>query len=95
MYDNFENGRLYAFGERIKNSRLEIIEADVKDLGRLKNSIKGHNIVYHLASNADIASSVNDPTIDFWNGTYLTHNVLEAMRTNNIKKIFFTSGSGV
>ena len=95
VYDNFENGRLYAFGERIKNSRLEIIEADVKDLGRLKNSIKGHNTVYHLASNADIASSVNDPTIDFWNGTYLTHNVLEAMRTNNIKKIFFTSGSGV
>ena len=95
IYDNFCNGRLYPLGGKVKDKRLEIVNGDVKDLGRLTNSMKGHDIVYHFASNADIAASANDPTIDFWNGTYLTHNVLEAMRINKIKKILFTSGSGV
>ena len=95
VYDNFDNGRYYHFGERINNPKLNIVKADVKDLGRLTNAMIGSNVVYHFASNADIAAAANDPTIDFWNGTYLTHNVLEAMRINGIKKILFTSGSGV
>ena len=37
IYDNFENGRLYPIGERIRNERLHVINGDVKDLGRLKN----------------------------------------------------------
>ena len=95
VYDNFVNGRLYHFGERINNPHLKIIDGDVKDLEKLKNCMIGHNVIYHFASNADIAAAANDPTIDFWNGTYLTHNVLEAMRINKIKKILFTSGSRV
>ncbi len=95
IYDNFENGRIYPLKEKLKDNRLEIINADVKDLGRLTNSMKGHEMIFHLASNADIAASASSPTIDFWNGTYLTHNVLEAMRINKISKILFTSGSGV
>lgn len=95
IYDNFCNGRLYPLEKRLNDDRLEIVDADVKDLGRLTNSMSGSNIIYHFASNADIAAAATDPTVDFWNGTYLTHNVLEAMRINNIKKILFTSGSGV
>ena len=95
IYDNFCNGRLYPLEKKLKDDRLEIINGDVKDLGRLTSAMSGNDIIYHFASNADIAASENDPTIDFWNGTYLTHNVLEAMRINKIKKILFTSGSGV
>ena len=95
IYDNFCNGRLYPLSEKVNEKRLEIIKGDAKDLGRLINSMKGHDVVYHFASNADIAAAANDPTIDFWNGTYLTHNVLEAMRINKIKNLLFTSGSGV
>ena len=95
IYDNFENGKYYHLGDRIKSNRLQIINGDVKDLGKLTNSMVGHDGVYHFSSNADIAASENDPTIDFWNGTYLTHNVLEAMRINRINKVLFTSGSGV
>ena len=95
VYDNFDNGRLYAYGERINDPRLEIITGDVKDLGRLTNAMKSHDIVYHFASNAEINKAEEEPSIDFWNGTYLTHNTLEAMRINKIKKILFTSGSGV
>jgi UDP-glucose 4-epimerase len=55
----------------------------------------GADTVFHLAANPDIASAVTQPDIDFWEGTYLTQNVLEAMRVNSVRKILYTSGSGL
>jgi UDP-glucose 4-epimerase len=41
------------------------------------------------------AKAITQPDIDFWEGTYLTQNVLEAMRQTGATRIFYTSGSGV
>src|SRR5437762_10690543 len=51
--------------------------------------------IFHLAANPDIAKAITQPDIDFWEGTYLTQNVLEAMRLTGAARIFYTSGSGV
>jgi len=55
----------------------------------------GCDTVFHFAANPDIAKAVTQPDIDFWEGTYLTQNILEAMRLNGVRKIVYTSGSGV
>lgn len=57
--------------------------------------MKQVDIVYSLASNPDISKAITQPDIDFWEGTYLINNVLEAMRKNNVKKLLYASGSGV
>ena len=57
--------------------------------------MRGCDTVFHLAANPDIARAVTQPDIDFWEGTYLTQNVLEAMRVNSVRKILYASGSGV
>ncbi len=54
----------------------------------------GHDLVIHLASNPDIAAAMADPTIDFYEGTLLTHHVAEAMRRNEVPRIVYASGSG-
>ena len=46
--------------------------------------MSGHDLVIHLASNPDIAAAMADPTIDFYEGTLLTHHVVEAMRRNGV-----------
>ena len=51
--------------------------------------------VYHLASNPDIAAAVENPMIDFDNGTAITASVCEASRLANVRKIVYASGSGV
>ncbi len=51
--------------------------------------------VYLFAANPDIAAAADDPGIDFWQGTYLTHNVIEAARINGVPRITYASGSGV
>ena len=95
VFDNFSNGRRWAFGERLDDPRLVIIQGDARDESALVEAIAGHTVVYHLASNADIARAATEPAIDFLNGTLLTHNLLEAMRKTGVKRVLFTSGSGV
>jgi UDP-glucose 4-epimerase len=57
--------------------------------------MRGHDVVIHLASNPDIAKAMTDPTVDFWQGTHLTHNVVEAMRRAGVKRLLYASGSGI
>lgn len=95
IYDNLSSGKMWHLDEVINNKNLKIVEADIKALDVLKETMKGSDIVYHFASNPDISKAITQPDIDFWEGTYLTNNVLEAMRVNNVKKLLYASGSGI
>jgi len=95
LYDNFSSGREWHYDRHRADSRLRVIRGDVKDLDFLTNSMKGHDVVIHLASNPDIARAATEPEIDFREGTMLTNNVLEAMRRSGTRTILYASGSGV
>jgi len=95
VYDNFSSGRLWHLEEIESQKNIEIIKGDIQDFDTLKEAMKGADIVYHFASNPDIAKAATQPDIDFWQGTYLTNNVLEAMRINGVRKILYASGSGI
>jgi UDP-glucose 4-epimerase len=95
VFDNFCTGRRWAFFGRIDDPRLTIVEADARDQAALVEAMGGHDVVYHLAANSDIARAAAEPEVDFENGTLPAHNVLEAMRRTGVKRILFTSGSGV
>lgn len=95
IFDNFSSGQLSHVKESAADPRVEVVKADLKDLGAVTSAMTGCDTVFHLAANPDIAKAVTQPDIDFWEGTYLTQNVLEAMRINGAGKILYTSGSGV
>ena len=94
VYDNLCLGRKEFISHHLKNKNFSFIEADLLDFEKLKQSMKSHDAVFHLAANSDISNnSVTD--IDLKNGTIATYNVLESMRLNNIKQIIFASTSAV
>jgi UDP-glucose 4-epimerase len=95
IYDNFSSGRLWRLGDAAEHSHIQIVRGDVKDLPALTQAMRGHDDVFHFASNPDIAKAVTQPDIDFWEGSYLTQNVLEAMRVGGVKRLTYASGSGV
>jgi len=95
IFDNFSSGQLSYIQESANDPRVKIVEADLKELSAVVSAMAGCGAVFHLAANPDIAKAVTQPDIDFWEGTYLTQNVLEAMRVTNARKILYTSGSGV
>jgi UDP-glucose 4-epimerase len=96
VYDNFSSGRSWHL-QPLKGDekRLHVVSGDIKDLSKLREAMAGADTVFHLASNPDIARAVRQPDIDFWEGTYLTQNVLEAMRQNGVPRLIYSSGSGV
>lgn len=95
VYDNFSSGKRKYLDDMGTNPRLAIVEGDIKELKKLTPAMVDIDIVFHLASNPDISKAMKFPDVDFWEGTYLTHNILEAMRINCVKNIFYASGSGV
>ena len=95
VFDNFTSGRRWHLQEHLGAPRLSVVEGDLQDLAALTAALRGHDIVYHFASNPDIAKAVTQPDIDFWQGTYLTQNLLEAMRRVGAPRLVYASGSGV
>ena len=93
VIDNFTTGQREFLPQC--DPRLEVIEGDLRDTEKLAKSMTGVDVIFHLASNSDIAKAVIEPTIDFDQGIVLTQIVLEEARKANIKRILFTSGSGV
>ena len=95
LYDNFSSGREWHYQQHLSDSRFKVVRADVKDINLLTPAMRGHDTVIHLASNPDIARAATEPDIDFREGTYLTNNVVEAMRRSGTTTILYASGSGV
>ncbi len=95
LYDNFTSGREWHYEHHGKDSRLRVIRNDVSNLAALTEAMAQHDVVLHLASNPDIARAATEPEVDFYQGTLLTNNVVEAMRRAGVPRVLYASGSGV
>ncbi|NQW02285.1 MAG: NAD-dependent epimerase/dehydratase family protein [Rhodospirillales bacterium] len=95
IYDNFSSGREWHYAHHVNDTRFAVVRADVHDLAPLQAAVKDHDVCILLAANPDIAAAVEDPDIDFREGTMLTRNVLEAMRQSDCRQLLYASGSGV
>lgn len=95
VFDNFTSGQHWHLRDHAGNSRLAVVDGDLQKLDPLASAVRGHDVVYHFASNPDIARAMREPDIDFWQGTYLTQNLLEAMRRAGVGTLVYASGSGV
>ena len=95
LYDNFTSGREWHFAHHGDDPRLAVVKGEVRDVDALEATLQGHDTVVHLASNPDIAKAMTDPTVDFHEGTELTHFVVEAMRRSGAGRILYASGSGI
>ena len=95
IYDNMSTG-FPEFIEDLKSKEnVKIIIGDVLDECKLNESVKGCDFVFHLSANADVRFGLEHPKKDLEQNTIATHNVLEAMRINGVKKIAFSSTGSV
>lgn len=96
IYDNFKFSykNFFKVLKSLNNNNINVIKADLNNVRKLSSSLPTKAIIIHLAANADIAASINNPLLDF-NSTIITSNLLEASRKKNVKHFIFTSGSGV
>lgn len=95
VFDNFSSGRESHLAHHRGDARLHVARGDATDVDALTDVMCGHEAVIHLASNPDIARAVTEPQIDFYQGTLLTNNVVEAARRAGVPRVLYASGSGV
>ena len=95
IYDNFSTGNKRFLDSSINNKNLNVINADLLENEKLINSMNQHDFVFHLAANADVRFGTDHPRKDLEQNIIVTHNVLEAMRLNKIRKIAFSSTGSI
>jgi UDP-glucose 4-epimerase len=94
VFDNFSTGRR-EFLDGAQRSGVQILAGDLLELPSLVSAVGGHDLVFHLAANADVRHGVDHPRRDLEQNTLGTHNVLEAMRRNNVQRLCFASTGSV
>lgn len=95
VYDNLSNGRMDFIRQHMEHPRFKFVQADVLDLPKLIGSLRGHDLVWHLAANTDIIGSHANPERDLRDCTMATFNIIEAMRLVGIRPILFSSTGAV
>jgi len=94
-WDNFSTGQREFLAEIGPDARFQLIVGDNLDPPVLTEAMAGCDAVFHLAANADVRFGLEHPRKDLEQNTIATFNVLEAMRTNGIRTIAFSSTGSV
>jgi UDP-glucose 4-epimerase len=95
VYDNMSNGRMEYIEQHMSRSNVDFRRADIMDLECLVETMRGHDLVWHLAANTDIINSHDQPSRDLNDSAVGTFNVVEAMRRTGVRDIIFASSGAV
>lgn len=94
-WDNFSTGQERFLHDACRHPRFRLVRGDNLDPGALTKAMRGCDFVFHLAANADVRFGTNHPGRDLEQNTIATFNILEAMRSNQVRRIAFSSTGSV
>lgn len=95
VYDNLSTGRRKFLESAGGDPGFKLVVGDLLDTDGLRAAVRGQDIVFHLAANADVRFGPERPRRDLEQNTIATHNVLEAMRQEEVRRIAFSSTGSV
>lgn len=95
VYDNMTVGKHQFLASAHKSGQVELIQADALDFEKLKESVKGHDVVFHLAANPEARWGLERTRLDVEQGTLATYNALEAARLAGVPRFVFASSGTV
>jgi len=93
VFDNGHRNALQALG--IKSDNLEIVEGDILNKGEIRDALKDHTIIIHLAAIAGVDTVIKNPVKTFNVNFFGANNILECAKDSSVKKIINFSTSEV
>ena len=94
-FDNFSTGQERFLAGALRNPAFRLVHGDLLKFDEVAEAMRGCQIVFHLAANADVRFGTDHPRRDLEQNTVATWNVLESMRRQNIRRIVFSSTGSV
>lgn len=92
VLDNLSSGSLQNLSH-IPAGDFSLVQGSVTDEGAVEASVKGCDVVFHLAALADIVPSINDPISYFETNVSGTAQVMEASKRNGVRKVVYAASS--
>ena len=78
-----------------ESSNFNYKKVDATNIEATEKVMKGCDMIFHMAANADVLMGSKDPTMDISSTLMTTVSTLEAMRKTGVRNIFFASSSAV
>ena len=95
VIDNLKDGKI----ENLEKSKdkVHFRKVDIRDYEEVEKTIRERDIetVFHLAANANVPYSVENPKYDFETNAGGTFNLLKSCMNNDVKKIIYASSAAV
>ncbi len=93
VIDNLASGQVRNIEQHKNNPHLELIVGDVSDYELMQQSCKGAERIFHLAARADIVPSIVNPLEYYRANVDGTFAMLEAARSNDVKRFIYIASS--
>ncbi len=94
-WDNFSTGRERFLEPATRHAGFALHRGSTLDSAGMTEAMRGCDIVFHLAANADVRFGLEHPGRDLEQNTVATFHVLEAMRAAGVRRIAFSSTGSV
>ena len=92
IYDNFVRGRLENLSEALKDSRVRVVEGDIRDRQALADAMQGVDLVFHEAA-IRITQCAEEPRLALEVLVDGSYNVYEAAVEAGVKKVVTASSA--
>jgi UDP-glucose 4-epimerase len=93
--DDFSTGQAGFLVAAERQRRFTLVRGDLRDPDVALAAARGCDTVFHFAANADVRHGTDHPTLDLEQNTFVTVNVLEAVRRNGVATVLFSSTGSV
>jgi UDP-glucose 4-epimerase len=95
VFDDLSEGKEANLAHLKSNPKFRFVQGDMKDANLLLNALEGHDVVFHLAAQANIRKSLEDHYGDLQNNLVGHVNLLEGMIRNKVSDMVFASTSAL
>lgn len=94
-FDDFYQGKEENLVEAASNPRFRLVRGSVLDEGVLDSSMKGADVVFHMAAQAGVRYCLEHPQKAHLVNSTGTFNVLQAAKKHGVPKVVYASSSSV
>ena len=92
VYDNFSTGKRENLPQ---DSRLTVIEGDIRDEAAMRQAVAGMSHILHLAASVSVGVSVANPTTSAGHNITGFLNMLDAARRAGVTRVVYASSAAV
>jgi len=95
VIDNLRRGRLTNLARHEADPRLRVIEGDIRDAALVAQTVRGADLVFHLAAQSTVMGAVHDLDYSFSTNVVGTFHVLRESAAAGVRRVVFASSREV